>query len=32
MLHTTGELDRLLGLFQAIFQECQQNLLKSKNN
>ena len=31
MPHMTGELDWVLGLLQAIFQECQQNLLKSKS-
>jgi len=28
MPHATGDLDRVLGLLQAIFQECQQNLLR----
>jgi len=32
MPHATGDLERVLGLLQAIFQECQQNLLKSKNH
>ncbi len=31
MPHATGDLERVLGLLQAIFQECQQNLLKSKS-
>ncbi len=30
--HATGDLDRVLGLLQAIFRECQQNLLKSRGN
>jgi len=29
MPHATGDLDRVLGLLQAIFQECQQNLVRS---
>lgn len=32
MPHATGDLDRVLGLLQAIFRECQQNLLESKDN
>jgi hypothetical protein len=30
--HATGDLEGVLGLLQAISQECQQNLLKSKDN